>query len=892
MLTTLDQELFDPAKFDDKQAPTADLLNLYRENLKAGRELLRSRFNVGADPRLLVYMRAWHVDQILIRLFQHFAADADCTLLAVGGYGRGELHPASDIDLLILLPDQQSQKTSQAIAQFVTLLWDIGLDVGHAVRTVTESIAAAKSDITIATNILESRYLAGNRNMLNDMLRATDREFMWSSREFFTAKRQEQHARHGRFHDTAYNLEPNVKDGPGGLRDIQVIDWVAKRHFGTHNLHDLVHHGFLTEAEYESLAAGQDFLWRVRFGLHVITGRKEDRLLFDFQRTLARQFGFQDDDARLGVEHFMKRYYRTIMELARLNEMLLQLFEEEILLRDEAENIQPLNKRFQLHNGYIETTYDKVFAHYPFSLLEIFLVIAQHPEIKGVRASTIRAIRNHRHLINYEFRADLRCRSLFIELLRQPHGVTHELRRMNRYGILAAYLPVFGNISGQMQYDLFHHFTVDEHTLFVVRNLRRFTVDRFYDEFPMCSLIIRTIAKQELLLLAALFHDVAKGRGGDHSELGSLDAEEFSRNHGLSEYDAKLVSWLVRNHLLMSVTAQRKDISDVDVVNEFASTVGNQSRLDYLYLLTVADIRATNPDLWNSWKDALLKELYYAASHALRRGIGNMPDQREWIESTQESAHRLLLRDTPQLNMATVAELWNTFPDDYFLRYSAERVAWHTQTILQHGVDQLPLILNAPLPESHAGATEIFIFAHNRLNLFANATAILDRLGLTIVDARVITTENDRTLDSFIIFEQSGEPIAGTSRVQEIIAALYQSIYQQETAQSSRQRYIPRRLKHFDIPTQVRFFDDPKQRHTVLEVIAADRPGLLATLSQVFLHCGVSLRNAKISTIGERAEDIFFIMSSTDTPVTDTDTVSCLQYHIKDRLRSDAPPPP
>jgi len=886
VFNNLDRELFDAEAFD-KNPGQSELLELYRQNLKHGRELLYRRFLDGADTRLLVYLRSWHVDQILVRAFQHFVPGNHCSLLAVGGYGRGELHPASDIDLLILLPEQHTEAITDQVSRLITFLWDIGLDVGHAVRTVAETISAAREDITIATNILESRWLHGDRSLVEQMQAGTDREQIWSSREFFMAKRREQNLRHGRFHDTAYNLEPNIKEGPGGLRDIQVIDWVAKRHFGTYNLHDLVHHDFLTEDEYKSLAEGQDFLWRVRFGLHVITGRREDRLLFDHQRTLARQFGFEDDDARLGVEHFMKRYYRTIMELARLNEMLLQLFEEEILLRDEAENIQPLNKRFQLHNGYIEATYDAIFQHYPFALLEIFLVIAQHPEIKGVRASTIRALRSHRHLINYSFRADLRCRSLFIELLRQPQGVTHELRRMNRYGILAAYLPVFGNISGQMQYDLFHHYTVDEHTLFVLRNLRRLTVERFYDEFPMCSAIMRTIAKQELLLLAALFHDIAKGRGGDHSDLGAGDAEEFCQNHGLSEYDTKLVSWLVRNHLLMSVTAQRKDISDADVVNEFASIVGNQSRLDYLYLLTVADIRATNPELWNSWKDALLKELYYAASHVLRRGIGKLPDQREWVESTRDSALQLLRRDCPRLEQNLIFALWHTFPDDYFLRYSAERVAWHAQVILENPDQQLPLIRHAPVPEIHTGATEIFIYAHNRRNLFANATAIIDTMGLTIVDARIITTEDDCTLDSFILFEQTGDPIAGSSRVQEIIAGLSQSLYLDEAPHRAFQRYVPRRLKHFDIPVQIAFFEDPKQRHTVLEVIAADRPGLLAILSKVFLQCGVGLRNAKISTIGERAEDIFFIVSGDNSPVTDTSIRTCLQQNILDKLRGN-----
>jgi [protein-PII] uridylyltransferase len=387
-----------------------------------------------------------------------------------------------------------------------------------------------------------------------------------------------------------------------------MIGWVAKRHFGLDSLQELVAEGFLTDSEYRALMEGQHFLWKVRFALHMTTGRREDRLLFDLQRTLADQFGYRSDERRLAVEWFMMDYYRTIQELSRLNEMLLQLFQEVILYVDDPGDPVEINRRFQTRKGFLEVANDRVFRRYPFALLELFLILQQHSEIKGVRASTIRLVRDHRYLIDENFRNNIRSRSLFMEIFRQPHGLTHELRRMNRYGILAAYYPAFEKIVGQMQHDLFHAYTVDEHTLFVVRNLRRFSVPKFNHEFPLCSRISNRLPKPELLYLAGFFHDIAKGRGGNHSELGATDAMEFLRLHGLSDYDQKLVGWLVQNHLLMSQTAQRRDISDPDVINEFARQIGDRTRLDYLYLLTVADIRGTNPTLWNSWKDALSTE--------------------------------------------------------------------------------------------------------------------------------------------------------------------------------------------------------------------------------------------------------------------------------------------
>lgn len=858
--------LFDKAAFDAVLASGRPALALFRDTARAARTALRERFFAGDSVVDLVHAHARFVDRLLLRAWeQHFPDDGDdLGLVAVGGYGRGELHPHSDVDLMILTGSAGPGHHEEALQQFLLFLWDIGLEVGHSVRSIAQCVEEAQADITVATNLMESRLLAGPLPLYNEMRRRTSREFVWPGPAFFEAKWQEQIARHHKFNDTAYNLEPNVKEGPGGLRDIQMVGWVAKRHFGAETLADLVGHGFLTPTEYKALNEGQTFLWRVRFGLHILTGRREDRLLFDHQRSLAQEFGYRDEAGRLAVEHFMKDYYRTVMELERLNEMLLQLFQEEILFAEDPAEPAPISKRFQARKGFLESIDEGVFRRYPFALLELFLVLMQHPYIKGVRAETIREIRNHLHLINDEFRDDLRCRSLFMEILRQPQGVSDALHRMNRYGVLGRYLPVFGRVAGQMQHDLFHVYTVDEHTLFVVRNLRRFAVPEHSQEFPLCSRLGQRIAKPEVLYIAALFHDIAKGRGGDHSELGADEVTEFCNHHLLSKYDTHLAAWLVRNHLLMSTTAQRKDISDPEIINEFAAKVGDQTHLDHLYLLTVADIRATSPTVWNSWKDALLAELYNATRRVLRRGLANPVDKDELIAETQEAASRML-RDLPVDPMAVFA-FWERLTDDYFLRYSADEIAWHTRAVVQELPDpDQPLVLIRQ--QTQRGGTEVFIFTPIREQQFTTTTTALDQIGLTILDARILPSRDGYTLDTYIVLEESGEPIHDPGRINEIRDSLMHLLAHPEDTPSAVRRRVPRQLKHFNIPTQVSFEVDGRNHRTVMEVITTDRPGLLANIGRAMHASAVRLQNAKIATFGERVEDVFFITDAGEHPL-------------------------
>lgn len=876
--------LFDGTSFDRATGKTDDWLPLYRSTLQQADGVLAQRFARGDPIAQLVHGRSWVIDQLLTRIWPGLMGTraAQLALVAVGGYGRGELHPHSDVDLLILLPEDPRPEVADELERFLLFLWDMGLEVGHSARTVTDCVQTGRADITVATNLMESRLLAGDASLYYAMSQATGPDRIWPVRDFFAAKWQEQIARHHKFHDTAYNLEPNVKEGPGGLRDIQMIGWVAQRHFDSQRLDELVDHGFLTAAEYRALIDGQNFLWRVRFGLHLLARRRENRLLFDHQRTLAEQFGYRDENNNLAVEQFMKRYYRTVMELGQLNEMLLQLFQEKILPGEAPIQITPLGDYFQSRNGYLEVRHDLVFIQHPQCLLEIFLLLAQRPQLKGIRAETIRLIRSHLHLIDDAFRASDESRTLFMTLLRQPQGIYTALRQMNQHGVLGAYLPVFGRIVGQLQHDLFHVYTVDEHTLFVLRNIRRYGKPPFHDEFPLCRKVMEKIERPEVLYIAALFHDIAKGRGGDHSELGADEVQIFCQEHALADTDTRLAVWLVRNHLLMSSTAQRQDISVPEVINAFAARMGDERHLDHLYLLTVADIRATSPTLWNSWKDSLLGTLYNRTHYALRRGLTNPIDASEHIMETKQAAQTLLREQA--IDEQAINALWARLGDDYFLRYTTDTIAWHSAAIIQaqqHGAS-LPLI--ALRRKDRQGGTELFFYTLRHDNLFALTTRTLDKLALTITDARIMATRDGHTLDTYIVLEEDGSPLRDADRMHELENTLHKLLSHPDTLPRKVKRRLPRRLQHFSLPTEVSFEPDPYNNRTIMEVISSDRPGLLSQIGKAMMECKVRLQNAKIATFGARAEDIFFITDAANHPLTDSQQMDCLRQRIIELL--------
>jgi len=746
----------------------------------------------------------------------------------------------------------------------------------------------------VITNLMESRTIAGPEALRQRMLEVTSTAHMWPSKDFFLAKRAELKARHHKYNDTEYNLEPNVKGSPGGLRDIQTVLWVARRQYGTLNLHALAGEGFLLESENELLASSQDFLWKVRYALHMLAGRAEDRLLFDHQRSLAALLGYSDENPKRAIEQFMQQYYRVVMSISQLCDLIIQHFEEVILADEDSGTTQPLNARFRLHDGYIEATSPNVFKRTPFAMLEIFVLMAQHPEIKGVRADTVRLLREHRHLIDDTFRTDIRNTSLFIELFKCEIGIHRNLRRMNRYGILGRYLPEFGLIVGQMQHDLFHIYTVDAHTLNLIKHLRKLQYTPVSEKFPLASKLMGRLPKPELIYLAGLYHDIGKGRQGDHSELGAVDAQKFCERHQLPAWDSRLIVWLVLNHLVMSTTAQRKDLSDPQVINDFALHVGDETRLDYLYVLTVADINATNPSLWNSWRASLLRQLYSETKRALRRGLENPLDREEQIRQTQSAALDILVREGTDPD--DVEQLWSQLGDDYFLKHNAGDVAWHTDAILQQPADGGPLVLiKETTQREFEGGTQIFIYAPDQHDFFAVTVAAMSQLNLNIHDARIITSSSQFTLDTYIVLDNDGGSIGDNpQRVKQIRDGLTEALRNPEDYPTIIQRRVPRQLKHFNFPPQVTILNDAQRPVTILEITAPDRPGLLARLGRIFLEFDLSLQNAKIATLGERVEDVFFITDADNQPLSDPQLCSRLQEAIVQQLQagqaSDASP--
>lgn len=876
---------------DSSPTSTVNLIDAAALTANASPEVLRAQvrgmferlgtaFADGVDIGELVRARSDAVDQLMQLAWRQHLADtpAPLALIAVGGYGRNELHPASDIDIMVLCATPPDAGLTSSLEGFISFLWDIGLEIGHSVRTVEESASAARDDITIATALMEARLLAGDEALFEQLVAAVAPPDVWPAAEFFIAKSHEQEERHAKFDHTAHKLEPNVKEAPGGLRDIQMISWVAKRYFGADSLAELVRHGFLTQDEYEKLDEGKKFLWRVRFALHLLAHRREERLLFDAQLKLARQFDYEDAGSNRGVEQFMQQYYRTVTELNRLNEMLLELFEEEILL-EKDEPAEPINARFQVRHGFIEITNEDVFRRQPSALLELFLLLEQHPKIKGVSPSTIRELRRCRELINDDFRNDPHNRELFMRILREPNGVTHELRRMNRYGILGRYIPAFGAITGRMQFDLFHAYTVDEHILFVVSNLRRFALPRFDKEFPVCSQIMQNLPKPEIAYLAGLFHDIGKGRGGDHSELGAVDAEEFCIEHGLSKYDARLVAWLVKHHLLLSVTAQKKDTTDPQVIQAFAAIVGDQLHLDYLYLLTVADVRGTNPALWNSWKARLFRDLYEQTRQALRRGLETPIDKDELIKETKEAA--LAKFAAAGHDTRRVFSLWTDFNEEYFLRHNADEISWHARILADAETEN---VLVRVRRETELGGTAVFIAATDDGSLFGRATAVLDQLGLNIVDARVVSVGLGRAMHTYSVLEANGETIEDEEREQQIVRTLMRRLGESGDRPLTVRRRVPRQVRLFDTPMRINFSLDPHNQRTVIEITAGDRPGLLSEIGRAFNACGVRLQTAKVTTVGERAEDVFFVTDDNNRPIESQESLEKLEQTLRRML--------
>lgn len=859
-----------------------------RACLQEYQQKLNDAYVDGADVGALVRLRALMIDTLIEELFAVLGSEyhhESYAVIAVGGYGRGELHPFSDVDLLLLLKARPGKKQSEHISQIVTFLWDCGLELGHSVRTLSECVSSAKEDVTIMTNLLESRVLVGNEELHQALMKKVGVENMWPAEQFFTAKWQEQRQRYHTMDGPDYNLEPNIKTSPGGLRDIQTIIWIAKRSLGEADIEALVDQGFLTVLEAQSFRDGLEFLWSVRYALHMVANRHEDRLLFEFQLKIAELLGYADDNANLAVEKFMESYYRCAMRMAVLNDVIIQHFDQSIVGDNNSDELIELNERFVVDNGYIDVRSEEVFEQNPWALLEIFILMAENTYISGVKASSIRLIRKHRENIDDTFRADPKVIDLFLRLLRSGRNVPLQFKRMRQFGMLSAYLPAFGDIIGKMQFDLFHIYTVDVHTLEVVNNVYEFAYNSSQQDYVLAAKIINGHVRIELLYLAALFHDIAKGRGGDHSELGAVDCREFCVRHGFDTYDTNLVVWLVENHLYMSSFSQKQDISDPEVIAEFCQHIGMRERLDYLFVLTVADIQGTNPELWTSWRASLLRQLYAAATRAFRRGLEKYIAKADVIKTKQANALQLL-RDNG-VDVSAVEALWEDRNDEYFLRESTANIALLTQRILESDNLDQPLIVIQPSFEfgGEEPITQISIYYGLVENRFSFITLALEQLGLNIYDARLMVAGGGHTLDTYYVLDLNEKPIPENSEFESrTLKKLKQVLTSTDDRWIASEKPISRRLKSFSWPSETVFSNESAPGFSVLEVIAPDRPGLLTVIAQVFFAHKLRLHSAKISTLGERVEDVFFLTDREDQMITDPEQIDKIQSDLRAAL--------
>ncbi|MDF2179627.1 [protein-PII] uridylyltransferase [Aliiglaciecola sp. CAU 1673] len=827
-----------------------------------------------AEVDSLVTGRAAFVDAILRHAWRLLEMHQykDLALVAVGGYGRGQLQPHSDVDLLLLSKKALAPDIKEKLGRFITLLWDIGLDVGQSVRTLSETIKLANQDITIATNLIEARLLAGSSDTFDALQHKVQGKQFWTSKDFFLAKFEEQQARHAKFNGTSYNLEPNVKENPGCLRDIQSIGWVAKKHFKVLKGQELVEQEYFTRREFEELIECRNHLWRIRFTLHLVAGRSENRLLFDYQPEVARRLGY-GDDGKASVETMMKAFFRTVRRISELNDMLLQRFRQDILAL-KVRQYEPINQEFMLADGLIQAKHEQVFDR-PEKLLAFLLLVADTPKATGLHSQTLRLLRNaRRQFREHYFSEHPTCRAIFMQLVRHPafFGLAWDLA--HKHGIMQAYLNEWNLIVGMMQFDLFHAYTVDEHTHRLVKHIYYFSQTDSAKQFPRCHRIMLNLDKPELLYIAAIFHDIGKGRGGDHSDLGAQDLAAFCDSHGIAEKDKALCVWLVKHHLLMSVTAQRRDIYDPEVIREFASKVRNQTYLEHLYALTLADIRATNDNLWNDWKASLLRELYLMTQKALQSGEEYQIDLRSKVEEHQHSAlqHLLAMGKSEQ----EVQAFWSRLDWDYFVRFKPDQLVWHANMILSHQEPERDLVELSD--DTSKAGTELILYGKDRSSLFAQVASVLDSRNCSIHDAQIMSTNDGYVFDIFIILEHDGSRISSPSRQQ----SLKQAVLSQLAKPGQRHvnnRKMPRLMKQLNVPTKMRFFTN-QANMTLLELEALDAPGLLAKISQQFVAFDLSLHMAKITTIGERAEDLFILTNSQGQALTSSEQVLLKQQLI------------
>ena len=787
-------------------------------------------------------------------------------LLAVGGYGRQALFPYSDVDVLVLLPDGASAEADEVlknkIETFIGSCWDTGLEIGSSVRNLTDCINEAAADITVQTAMLESRFLTGNRRLMQSFSDSFNARL--EAKAFFTGKTLEMQQRHNKFENSPYSLEPNCKESPGGLRDLQMLLWLAKASGLGNSWKDLHARGMVTALELRQLQRNESLLSLLRWRLHWSARRREDRLVFDLQTLLALGLGLSPDGggarmARAASEALMKRYYWAAKAVTQLNQIIHLNIEDWLFQQTQSHPPRQLNERFIDKAGMLEVVDDDLYQREPHAILETFLVYQETVGVKGLSARTLRALYNARGLMNAAFRRDPANRAMFMRILQTSQGITHAMRLMNQTSVLGRYLWVFRRIVGQMQHDLFHVYTVDQHILMVLRNVRRFFIVEHAHEYPFCSQLAAGWEQPWILYVAALFHDIAKGRGGDHSDLGAHEVRLFCRQHGISKADQQLIEFLVKHHLTMSNVAQKQDLSDPDVVNAFAQSVGNERYLRALYLLTVADIRGTSPKVWNAWKGKLLEDLYRASAAVLG---GQAHDPHALVEMRKREALETL--NLYAMPFESHKDLWNTLDVSYFMRHEAADIAWHTRQLSRPlalaKAQGVPTGVTVKARLSPLGeGLQVLVYTPDQTDLFARICGYFDQAEFSILDAKVHTAKNGYALDTF----QVVTPMLNVhyrELTPMVENGLKQAIENGGPLLKPRQGgRVSRRVKSFPVAPRVRLQPDEKAQRWLLSISASDRAGLLYGVAQILAQHQINVLLAKVSTLGERVEDTFLI---------------------------------
>lgn len=819
-------------------------------------KLLQQQFKTEENIYQLISLNTGIIDTLLRNIWNAFDIPNDkAALIAIGGYGRRELFPESDIDIMIVLQETQNDNVNNKIESFLTFLWDINLHISQSVRTINDCIEESKKDITVLTSVMEHYFLSGDKNLYAQLIEVVNSSKIWPSKKYFKEKRQELEGRHQKFGDTVNHLEPNVKENPGGLRDIHTLRWLTNRHFKTESFEQLAEIEFLSKSELSLLQEAYIVLARIRFALHLFVRRSDDRLLFDYQYEVASLLGYKSENRNQRVEEFMQVFYRTSNQLSTLSEIIVERLHSIIFPGLFKRRAKPINERFQIRANLLEATSLNIFKNSPSAIFELFKLLQEHKNLNGLSDQLQKLIIENLNIVDSEFRNDpINC-DAFIEIISRKDTNFRELKRMAQLGVLGKYWPSFDAVTGRMQFDLFHIYTVEEHTLRVFENACEFSQNVTEGEFATYHDIFTQTPKALLLYLAALFHDIAKGRDGDHSELGEGEAKSFCLQHGLTLLDADIVAWLVRNHLVMSITAQQQDIDDPYVVKAFADNVGNLIRLNYLYLLTIADMRGTNPKLWNSWRSTLLAELYRRAFEYLRQDVESATNRDELVNQVKSSALQLL--EQSNLEQDSCLAFWQELSDDYFIRHSDEEVVRHTEAILNHR-DKNNIVVNIHQYSSR-GATEIFVYCNDRNYLFAHITSTLSRLRLSIVHARVITSNKGHALDTFLVLDANEEPIDDEKQCELVKTELTHALEHPEEITPSINQDLPRQIRELRVPVEIYFDISTVNNYTTMEIKAPDFPGFLASLGNAFVDCSIAIHNARISTLGERVHNLFHI---------------------------------